>query len=165
MDENAIRQWLIECFGPIQGEMAWSQIANLPEPIREQLLSQDPSRLPKPAEVQSMMQAFTAGGLNTMDDMQRTVQEGPINVKLATSIALQQANGEGSDRTVADKYAKKLMTSWDKLPKLDDGKSEVFNFKVDVKHGYTYFVRVGAKVKDNLEKHNYTEIVKVEVPQ
>ncbi len=73
--------------------------------------------------------------------------------------------GEGSDRTVADKYAKKLMTSWDKLPKLDDGKSEVFNFKVDVKHGYTYFVRVGAKVKDNLEKHNYTEIVKVEVPQ
>ncbi|WP_288295959.1 zinc-dependent metalloprotease [uncultured Bifidobacterium sp.] len=100
MDENAIRQWLIECFGPIQGEMAWSQIANLPEPIREQLLSQDPSRLPKPAEVQSMMQAFTAGGLNTMDDMQRTVQEGPINVKLATSIALQQANGEGSDRTV-----------------------------------------------------------------
>ena len=39
MDENAIRQWLIECFGPIQGEMAWSQIATLPEPIREQLLS------------------------------------------------------------------------------------------------------------------------------
>lgn len=100
MDENAIRQWLIECFGPVQGEMAWNQIANLPEGIREQLLSQDPSRLPKPAEVQSMMQAFAAGGLNTVDDMQRTVQEGPINVKLATSIALQQANGEGSERAV-----------------------------------------------------------------
>lgn len=100
MDENAIRQWLIECFGPVQGEMAWRQIENLPEQIREQLLSQDPSRLPKPAEVQSMMQAFAAGGLNTLGDMQRTVEEGPINVKLATSIALQQANGEDSERTV-----------------------------------------------------------------
>lgn len=104
MDENAIRQWLIECFGPVQGEMAWNQIANLPEQIREQLLSQDPSRLPKPSEVQSMMQAFAAGGLNTMGDMQRTVEEGPINVKLATSIALQQANGEGSERTVSAEH-------------------------------------------------------------
>lgn len=100
MDENAFRQWLIECFGPVQGEMAWNQLANLPESIREQLLSQDPSRLPNPAEVQAMMQAFTAGGLNTMDDMQRTVEEGPINVKLATSMALQQANDQESERTV-----------------------------------------------------------------
>ena len=38
-----------------------------------------------------MMAAFSAGGLNTMGDMQRTVEEGPINVKLAKSIALQQA--------------------------------------------------------------------------
>ena len=37
MDENAIRQWLIECFGPIQGEMAWNQLSNLPDEIREQL--------------------------------------------------------------------------------------------------------------------------------
>ena len=41
-----------------------------------------------------MMQAFTAGGLNTFGDIQHITEEGPINVKLAKSLALQQANGE-----------------------------------------------------------------------
>ena len=53
MDENAIRQWLIDCFGPIQGEMAWNQLSNMPEAVRDQLMSQDPSTLPKPEEVKS----------------------------------------------------------------------------------------------------------------
>ena len=101
MDDNAIHEWLIKCFGPIQGEMAWQQISQLPEEIREQLMSQDPSRLPNPSEVQQMMAAFSAGGLNTMGDMQRTVEEGPINVKLAKSIALQQANASGSASSVS----------------------------------------------------------------
>ena len=73
MDDNAIHEWLIKCFGPIQGEMAWQQISQLPEEIREQLMSQDPSRLPNPSEVQQMMAAFSAGGLNTMGDMQRKI--------------------------------------------------------------------------------------------
>ena len=64
-------------------------------------MSQDPSKLPKPAEVQSLMQAFTAGGLNSMSDMQRTVEDGPINVKLAKSLALQQANSAGAESTVS----------------------------------------------------------------
>ena len=34
MDENAIRQWFIDCFGPIQGEMAWNQFSNMPEELR-----------------------------------------------------------------------------------------------------------------------------------
>ena len=101
MDDNAIHEWLIKCFGPVQGEMAWQQISQLPAEIREQLMSQDASRLPDPTEVQQMMAAFTAGGLNTMGDMQRTVEEGPINVKLAKSIALQQANAAGSQSSVS----------------------------------------------------------------
>lgn len=100
MDENAIRQWFIDCFGPIQGEMAWNQFSNMPEELRDQLMSQDVSKLPKPAEVRSMMQAFTAGGLNTFGDIQHITEEGPINVKLAKSLALQQANGEGSETSV-----------------------------------------------------------------
>lgn len=100
MDDNAIHEWLIKCFGPVQGEMAWQQINQLPAEIREQLMSQDPGKLPDPSEVQQMMAAFTAGGLNTMGDMQRTVEEGPINVKLAKSIALQQANAAGSASSV-----------------------------------------------------------------
>lgn len=101
MDDNAMRQWLIECFGPIQGEMAWQQISQLPDMVRDQIMSQDPSTLPKPDQVQSLMQAFTAGGLNSMGDMKRTVEEGPINVKLAKSLALQRANGAGSETTVS----------------------------------------------------------------
>ncbi|PLS25950.1 hydrolase [Bifidobacterium parmae] len=100
MDENAIHEWLIKCFGPVQGEMAWQQISQLPDSIREQLMSQDPSTLPNPAEVQQMMAAFSAGGLNTMGDMNQVVEEGPINVKLARSLALQQANADGSHTNV-----------------------------------------------------------------
>ena len=100
MDENAMRQWFIDCFGPVQGEMAWNQLSQLPDEIREQLMSQDIGKLPKPEEVQSLMQAFTAGGLNTMGDMQQAVEQGPINIKLAKSLALQQANGAGSDSSV-----------------------------------------------------------------
>ena len=101
MDENAFREWLITCFGPTQGELAWQQLSQLPEPVREQLLSQDPSTLPNPAEVQQLMNAFTMGGLNTPDDLQQASQEGPINVKLAKSLALQHANADGSRTTVS----------------------------------------------------------------
>ena len=101
MDDNAIHEWLIKCFGPIQGEMAWQQISQLPDHIREQLMDQDPSRLPDPAQVQQLMTAFTAGGLNSVGDMQRTLDEGPINVKLAKSIALQQANAAGAATSVS----------------------------------------------------------------
>ena len=45
------------------------------------------------------------------------------------------------------------------------GRTIPFEVTVPVKRGYIYFVRMGAKVKDSFEKHNYTEIVKVEVPQ
>lgn len=100
MDENAIHDWLIRCFGPVQGELAWQQVSHLPDPIKEQLLNQDPSTLPNPAEVQQLMAAFTAGGLNTMGDMQQAVDAGPINVKLARSLALQQA-AQGADAMVS----------------------------------------------------------------
>lgn len=58
-----------------------------------------------------------------------------------------------------------IMKTWDKINKLEDGKSEVFSVKAKVKPGYIYFVRMGAKVRDTHEKFNYTEIVKVEIPQ
>lgn len=100
MDENAIHQWLIDCFGQIQGEMAWQQLSQLPQEVRDQLAAQDPSKLPKPDEVRAMMQAFTQGGLNSLADMRQAVDRGPINVKLANTIALERANGEDSWRTV-----------------------------------------------------------------
>lgn len=94
MNDDAIHQWLIECFGPIQGEEAWKQLNQLPFELREQLLNQNPDKLPKPDEVRGMMQAFSAGGLNNPYEMEATLEEGPINRKLAQSIALQHANGD-----------------------------------------------------------------------
>lgn len=58
-----------------------------------------------------------------------------------------------------------IMSTWDKLEKLEDGKSKVFTVKAQVKPGYVYFVRMGAKVRDDFEKFNYTEIKQIEVPQ
>lgn len=94
MNDDAIHQWLIECFGPIQGEEAWKQLDQLPFELREQLLNQNTDKLPKPDEVRGMMQAFSAGGLNNPYEMEATLEEGPINRKLAQSIALQHANGD-----------------------------------------------------------------------
>lgn len=91
MDDNELRQWLIDCFGPVEGEAAWQQINNLPEQIKEQMLAQSPDQLPKPEDVKAMMQAFAAGGLQTTQDAAQAVEAGPINVKLAKSIALQEA--------------------------------------------------------------------------
>lgn len=100
MDENAIHQWLIDCFGQIQGEMAWQQLSQLPQEVRDQLAQQNPDNLPKPDEVRAMMKAFTEGGLNSLMDMQQAVDRGPINVKLASTIALERANDEESWHTV-----------------------------------------------------------------
>ncbi len=61
MSEDAIRQWLIECFGPVQGEQAFQQLSMLPDALREQLMSQDPSSLPSPEQMKQMMQMFMGG--------------------------------------------------------------------------------------------------------
>ena len=100
MDENAIHQWLIECFGPVQGELAWSQFSQLPESIRSQMAAQGADQLPKPAEVQALIQAFTAGGLNTPADMQAQADQGPINLVLAKNIALGRTRADQSDTAV-----------------------------------------------------------------
>ena len=101
MEENEIRQWLIECFGPVEGEMAWQQFSQLPSAIRDQIMSQSRNGLPKPGEVQSLIHALSAGGLNTIGDMQRTMDKGPINVKLAKSVALTKVNGGDAQATVS----------------------------------------------------------------
>ncbi len=101
MDENAIRQWLIDCFGPIQGEMAWNQFSNMPEAVA------------RPADESGSEQAAQARRGQVHDagvHRGRAQHHGrypaghhrgrPINIKLAKSLALQQANGAGSDSSV-----------------------------------------------------------------
>lgn len=99
MNEDELHKWMIESFGPFEGEMAWQQFQELPEHMREQLLSEGQKGLPNPREVQSLMQAFTESGMNTINDIQSTLQAGPINRRLAKSIAQQRAR-EGEEITV-----------------------------------------------------------------
>ena len=106
MEDNELHRWLIDAFGPLQGEAAWAQFKALPDQLREQLMRQDLSSLPKPAEVRSMMQAFSAGGLNTVDDIEHMGDAGPINVRLARSIADGIA-GEGAQATVSAEQAQR----------------------------------------------------------
>ncbi|MBW3087713.1 zinc-dependent metalloprotease [Bifidobacterium sp. 82T24] len=101
MEDNELHQWLIDSFGPVQGEMAWKQFSALPESIRDQIMSQGVEGLPKPSEVRSLAEALTAGGLNTAGDVHRTMEEGPINVKLAQSIALNKTREAGSASMVS----------------------------------------------------------------
>ncbi|TCD54724.1 zinc-dependent metalloprotease [Alloscardovia theropitheci] len=99
MSEEELHKWMVESFGPFEGEMAWQQFQELPEQMREQLLSQGMKGLPNPHEVQSLMQAFTESGMNSLNDIQSTLSSGPINRRLAKSIAQQRAR-EGEDITV-----------------------------------------------------------------
>lgn len=42
---------------------------------------------------------------------------------------------------------------------------DIYKFAVWAKPGYTFFVRMGARVDDTFQNYNYSEIVKIEVPQ
>lgn len=104
MDENALHQWFISCFGPAQGEMAWQQFSALPEEIRNQMLAQGPESLPDPQQVQSLMQAFAGSPMGgfagpSFDDL---ASSGPINIDLAKNIALQQTQGSTQMVTAQD---------------------------------------------------------------
>lgn len=61
-------------------------------------------------------------------------------------------------------YAVNVRKTWTQLK--DAGKeNDVYTFKVPVKRGYVYFTRMGARVEDQFQKYNYTEIKEIEIPQ
>jgi hypothetical protein len=96
------------------------------------------------------------------------VKEGlPQIMEVRPYLSLNQFCGAGNCISYynTNDYRVNIMSTWENLPKLDDGKSRVYSIKLQVKPGYTYFVRMGAKVRDTHQKFNYTEIVKIEVPQ
>ncbi len=96
MSEEEIHQWLVSCFGPEEGERAWSNFENLPFEVRDDILTRcSNGGLPSPEEVHSLMSAFANGGLNTPFEMTETLKEGPINKRLAQLLARQKATGDG----------------------------------------------------------------------
>lgn len=91
----------------------------------------------------------------------------PTIMEVRPFLSLTQYCGAGNriDFYNTNTYRKSVMKTWDKIAKESDGLPEAYTITVPVKKGYTYFVRMGAKVRDTFEKYNYTEIVKIEVPQ
>lgn len=85
MSEDELHKWLIDSFGPYQGEMAWQQLSQLPSEVRDQMLNA-PSGLPDPSEVHTLMEAFNKSNLGSAEGLDDVLSQGPINVKMAASI-------------------------------------------------------------------------------
>lgn len=62
-------------------------------------------------------------------------------------------------------YRTLINKTWQNIEKEDDGKSIRYELPpLDLKAGYSYHVRMGAKVRDAWENFNLTEIVEITVP-
>ena len=101
MEDKELHDWMIASFGPLQGEAAYAQFSQLPDSLKEQILAQGVGNLPKPEEVQDLVQAFTDGGINTMSDVDKVVESGPINISLAKSLAVRKAREDSVDTVSA----------------------------------------------------------------
>ncbi len=64
-----------------------------------------------------------------------------------------------------DEYKADMNSSWARIPKDEDGNSKPYQFRLPVKKGYFYFVRMGAYVDDEFHNYNYSEIKTIEIPQ
>lgn len=94
MDSNELHQWMIDSFGSLQGEALWNQFSRLPREIQDQLLSQDPGKLPKPQDMRDLLAAFAESGMSSFAQADGSDQE-PINRRLAATLAERKA-GEDS---------------------------------------------------------------------
>ena len=63
-----------------------------------------------------------------------------------------------------DQYKEEMNSTWARIPKEEDGKSVPYEFKLPVKKGYFYFARIGARVNDEYQNYNYTEIKSIDIP-
>ena len=59
-----------------------------------------------------------------------------------------------------------MRKAWTKLDSDGDGVSDdEFTVTVPVKAGYTYWCRMGAQVNNTYKNYNYSEVVKIEIPE
>lgn len=87
MDENQLHQWMLDAFGPFEGEQAWQQFQKLPDNIKQQLLENSATGLPDPQQLRSFFTALNASGLRTMSDMDAVMKDGPIIVDMSKALA------------------------------------------------------------------------------
>lgn len=66
----------------------------------------------------------------------------------------------------SDAYKVRIMKAWENIchKSAKNYSKDTYTITVPVKPGYTYWVRLGARVNNTFENYNYTETVKIEVP-
>lgn len=111
---------------------------------------------------------YVDGMLEVSCRLDAPVKEGlPRIMDLKPFLSLTQFCGSNQCITpydTQDEYKAEIRTTWARLPKADDGLSLPYTFRLVVKPGYTYFVRMGAYVDDDYHCYNYSEIKKIEIP-
>ncbi|MNE75153.1 hypothetical protein D3C80_1712830 [compost metagenome] len=76
--------------------------------------------------------------------------------------------GAGSriDAYYKDEYRELINQNWENIGSMQTGEGkETYTIKdIPLKSGYTYYVRMGAKVRDTYEKFNYSNVEVITVP-
>lgn len=95
------------------------------------------------------------------------IEEGmPQITEIRPFLSLNQFCGGANhiDEYFKNTYTISIRKTWTQLKDAGDD-NKVYTFKVPVKRGYIYFTRMGARVNDQYQKYNYTEIKQIEIPQ
>lgn len=93
----------------------------------------------------------------------------PQVIEIRPFISLTEYCGEGNriDAYFKDEYRVLINKNWSEIGNMDSGEGSetyVVPNRLPLKSGYTYYVRMGAKVRDTFEKFNYSEIIQIKVP-
>lgn len=93
----------------------------------------------------------------------------PQVMEVRPFVSLTEYCGEGNriDAYYKDEYRVQINKNWSEIGNVETGiGNELYTIpnNLPLKSGYTYYVRIGAKVRDTFEKFNYSEIVEIKIP-
>lgn len=89
-----------------------------------------------------------------------------IEVRPFLSLTPYCGAGNRIDAYYKDEYRALINQNWENIGNMQTGEGkETYTIKdIPLKSGYTYYVRMGAKVRDTYEKFNYSEVEVIKVP-
>lgn len=89
-----------------------------------------------------------------------------IEVRPFISLTPNCGAGNRIDAYFKDEYRVSINKEWAQIGNVSTGKgNETYTINdIPLKSGFTYYVRMGAKVKDTFEKYNYSAVQTVKIP-